>query len=520
MKYPFPSVNLPRPFLAALALVAAAAPLAAADELEELLARGREAVCLEAWEGLPHGLALVGEGESNRLAGAARLVIARDGCCAGSIDSRLPGSWGWDGQRAWRVDHAGLVRELALTDLDADLLVAWISAGLWCDPDGPLHVDLPAEPAEAPSLWLSVPGSELEGRLELDPETYLPAVFRWESRGEQPQVEFGAWDASAGLRVPREIHSSLPLGEAQHLVVSAVEAVEPPEQPFALPRAVPRDVRFHADRPAALETRRVSSGQILVRARVDGAEQAWFILDTGAGAMVIDPAVADGLEMERFGYVAAVGVAGSAEAAFRQGVSVEAGPLEIANPIFVELELGFLESYFGVPVAGILGYDLFARAVVSIELELPSVELFDPRDFEPDGVEWSELSLAGGTPAVRGRFEGDREGLFMLDTGMSGAVTFEAAVVVELDLLADRELGSGMIGGVGGFAPVKTGALQWFELGGHRFEQVQATFELEDSGAVEGRELTGTIGSELLDQLRVVFDYSRARVAFVERAAD
>ena len=64
------------------------------------------------------------------------------------------------------------------------------------------------------------------------------------------------------------------------------------------------------------------------------------------------------------GEVTALGTAGATTAHFRQGESFELGRVSIASPIYIEIELGFLTPIFGVPVAGICGYDIMARTVV------------------------------------------------------------------------------------------------------------------------------------------------------------
>src|SRR6185503_4630864 len=120
------------------------------------------------------------------------------------------------------------------------------------------------------------------------------------------------------------------------------------------------------------------SGHLLVEPLVEDESVGAFIFDTGAGGMTIDPKVADELGLAELGEVVAVGMAGRTTTSFRRGKRFELGPLVLSDPVFIELDLGFLEPIFGCKIAGIVGYDLLARCVAEIETHTPRIALFDP----------------------------------------------------------------------------------------------------------------------------------------------
>jgi len=151
-------------------------------------------------------------------------------------------------------------------------------------------------------------------------------------------------------------------------------------------------------------------------------------------------------------------VGGKEAAAFRQGRLFELGPLRFENPMYVELDLSFLAGIFDEEIVGIVGYDVFARSVVELDPATGEASLHDPATYTLKGGEWRELLLDGRVPAVQASFEG-HTGLFRLDTGANGTVTFHGPTVARLDLLAGRELGSGSAGGVGGSIPTSTGTI-------------------------------------------------------------
>lgn len=102
-----------------------------------------------------------------------------------------------------------------------------------------------------------------------------------------------------------------------------------------------------------------------------------------------------------------------------------------------------------------------------------------------------------------------------MDTGANGSVTFHAPAVERLHLLDNRQTTPANMAGVGGMTEARIGKIAWFELGGHRFEKVEATFSTAKSGAFADKYLAGNIGQDLMEPFTVVFDFGGSRVAFL-----
>jgi hypothetical protein len=168
-----------------------------------------------------------------------------------------------------------------------------------------------------------------------------------------------------------------------------------------------------------------------------------------------------------------------------------------------------------VKLAGIVGYDFFRRFIVQVDMLKPSVQIDSVTDFHLDRGDWSKMEFSSGNPAVQATFEGDRKGWFRLDTGANGKVVFHAPTVEKLKLLDGRNATPVGMAGVGGTTDAKMGKLAWFELGGHRFENLDAVFSLAKVGAFADRYLTGNIGQDLMEPFTVVFDFGGSRVAFL-----
>lgn len=418
-----------------------------------------------------------------------------------------------DGERVWTRSWNNPVRELALADREASLMQFAVLSGAWKAAGGPVEV-----------LRSSGDGQELRLRgghavflLTLDGASGDPARLTRRDEDGQEGLAMEEWRDFGGVRAPSRIRRGSLDGVHDVLTVAAARpAAAPALEP---PAAAARDFRFDAAVPAQLEARRARSGHILVRPRVDGADIGWFIFDSGAGAMCIDPDAARALGHESFGQVTAVGVAGKTEAGFFRTESFTLGPLTLESPIFVSLELDFVGAALGEKIAGIVGYELFARSIVEFQAgETPILALHSPDGYAlAADCSWQPLIIDGTVPCSRARFEGERDGLFRLDTGADGSVSFHSPAVEKWQLLENRETGTSFAGGVGGVKPIKTGELEWFELGGRRFEAVPAQFYTEKVGAFADQDLDGNVGLGLLGQFRLVFDYGGGRVAFAPR---
>ena len=500
--------------------VAGRAPSAQAKTplgLESVLRSARRAAKRKAWSQLEAGLWLKGTSDAGAVDSSFELWLERGGTYRYQADGPLASTVTFDGQVARMRTRSGPTRMLALGDRDEWHLAQWVHSGYWLDEGAPLVIALKEERADTIALRLTFQDSPTVAVLTLDRASWLPRALSREKGGYEQRTSFSEYEAITGIPIAHLVESDS-AGTKSELRVLEGGAAKPDEGArYVLDSAPARDAHFDPAKGAAVELKQVRSGHLLVHPLVEGEDVGWFILDSGAGQSCIDPSVAETLGLESFGEVPAVGVSGRVLTQFRQGKHFELGPLRIDDTVYVELDLSFLAPVFGVEVAGICGYDLFARAVVELELAEPRLEIFDPASFELTGGGWSELVLDGNLPCIRCRFEGDRSGLFKLDLGDAGTVSFYTPAVNALGLLEGRELRATQVGGVGGSSAASSGVLEWFEIGGRRVEALQATFSRAESGAFANEYALGNLGGEMLKPFRIVFDYTHSRIALLPR---
>lgn len=492
------------------------------QDLDATLAAAREAL---GWNAL-------GAQQAVRVVGAARLLgtdavqtILFDG--AGDFVQTFDGPLAQengiargDGVDAvhWTRDWTGTPRRLVLGDLANAEVGALLLSGGWASAGDRLVFDAAAEAPGTVTLTFHHADGVMRGDVELDAATHLPRVVHFGFDETASTWTFSGWRAHDGWPFPDRIELSSS-GMTQDLRVHTVERLASAPAAAFTPRLDrPDDVRFDPEAAPELDVKRAPGGYLLVRPTVEGEDLGWFILDSGAGTNCIAASVARALAEGPFGQIPARGIGGTVPASFWKADELVLGPMTVAGPIFMELDLAFLDAAFGVKIGGILGFELFARCVAEVDMAEGVVALFDPRDYAlPDDGRWEDALLYGRHPNVRATFEG-HEGIFKIDTGAAGdTVTMHYQTVTDLGLLEGRETKAARTGGVGGQLPVRTGGLASFRLGGHDFTAIPASFMVEDTGALSDDYVAGNVGGQLLAPFVLVFDYPHARLGFVPR---
>jgi hypothetical protein len=307
------------------------------------------------------------------------------------------------------------------------------------------------------------------------------------------------------------------------------------------------------ERSVAVE--RARSGHTLVRIALNGADAGLAILDTGASGLVISRAAADAAGMDAFGEVFVSGVGRKIASRFRRAGSLRVGPLTLTQPLFLEMELRDLVWGASGPCIGIVGFDVFRRAVVDMPPPPAThVLLHDPRLWADAAAargdaawRWVRCAMVANVPHCYARWHGAEGGpaspaeLLMLDSGAGGAdAVFHARSVARLRLNeVGAFAGNSSIRGVSGSGaapaaakrpgvapgaahPTQRRQLDWLELlpgepGAPpvRFRGVEALM-LGTLGSFDLSEhMSGVVCMPLLARCRVVLDLLRKRIAFV-----
>ncbi|HVE86204.1 MAG TPA: aspartyl protease family protein [Myxococcales bacterium] len=257
----------------------------------------------------------------------------------------------------------------------------------------------------------------------------------------------------------------------------------------SLPLAVPFDL---------------DSNQIFVRARINGGEPRWFIVDTGASADVIDAGLVTRLGLKVEGSREGSGAGkGTVKISFVKGVTYDVGGATQVVPSSYAIDLSGQPALLGREVAGILGYDFFARYVVEVDYDAQVLVLHEPAAFQPPaGAEPVKVTLEKQVPHVP------------VEVQIAGKPPVTQPVLVDsgsqdaldVDAMAQSPVKMEVVGGVGLGKEfrITVGRAESMKLG---------RFVLR--GPVGSGGGVPLIGNEILRRFHVAFDYSR-QVMYLE----
>ncbi len=243
-----------------------------------------------------------------------------------------------------------------------------------------------------------------------------------------------------------------------------------------------------------------------------GGVQGRFLVDTGASRTLVSTEFAERAKLPT-----------SPEGTFESGSdailsrgriceSVVLGPMTTTRLIVAEVRDDALGSVLGPSVDGMFGVDVLRLMVGEFDFKAGTLTIRDPAQPVP-GVsadDWISVEMATGRPCVRCTFEGDHEGLFLLDTGSDGGVQFFSRAVREFNLLEGRRVSERTIRSVYGRGTAGRGTLDWIQLGPHRIEKPQADFFMDEP---RRSPLTGQIGRTMLRDFVLVTDLGNRRIA-------
>jgi hypothetical protein len=481
------------------------AALSAAD----VIAHVRRAVGHRNMKRLRYGLAIAEKGEGNdspatRLFGKAGAV--RDGS-----------EFGYDGRVAWQLDsRRGSAAPMNLRQFEKLAWPLWIRSGRWLDRDSGITATLLTAESDSRhvALRLERRGGVVPATLFVDRSTWLPArlVVPYD-RGPFTAL-YSDYRSALGMTLPFRVESEY--RNRSTALVTSVRPLARAEANFAM--AQPADYGFDDRVPALLELRRGTPiaagdpGHVYAQPEVDGKTLGWFLFDSGADGMMIDSRLADELGMPVIGRTNSIGADGTPRpGTFRRGKTFRLGRLTIENPVYLAVDLSANNAPAGAKRAGVIGYDLLARAVVEFHGTGDRIALCNPARYRlPGAARWQPLGFMDSTPAIRTSFEGRRTGLFQLDTGSAASVDFYPAFTQRERLLEGRVTREHRSQGAGGTFPVAVGRLKDFTFGGRHFRDLEVSFRTGGVGRDGG---AGVIGRELMAGFTTIFDYPNRRVS-------
>jgi predicted aspartyl protease len=259
---------------------------------------------------------------------------------------------------------------------------------------------------------------------------------------------------------------------------------------------------------------------VIVPVKVNKSDTLRFILDTGVNSIIItDPEVA---LKQRMQYIRNIKISGAGA-----GEDIEAG-IVLNNTITMGDMIGYrqnmvvlkndilkLSEFVGVPIHGIIGYDLFNRFVVTLDFSTNQLILEYPEHYKyrPSKGERFAISIEENKPylsAVEIIDENHKDLIkVILDTGAGHALSLDTSPTHPVHLpskVVKAQLGRGLSGIING----NLGRISMIKCGKFEMKNLVASFPDSVSYRIKTPSTTdrqGNIGCEFLRRFKVTFNY-------------
>lgn len=263
------------------------------------------------------------------------------------------------------------------------------------------------------------------------------------------------------------------------------------------------------------------SNLLIIAVRINGTDSARFIIDTGVGhTLITDPSVLTNGSLKVARRVTLGGAGGGhhqmASVAIDNSLTIGSLRIEHHNLIILDKNVLTLSEYAGTPIHGIIGYELFANLVVTIDFEHREISVVQPQNYRYHRRKGDQYSIT-----IRDRkaysdalsvFDGHRFQPLrvVLDTGAGQALLLDrsrcGATIPLPSRVARMPLGRGLngllTGSVGRFEQVRFGRSQFSNLLVSFPDSTDFIFSLPGPSPRQGN-----VGCELLRRFRVTFHY-------------
>ncbi|MBV9269531.1 MAG: clan AA aspartic protease [Candidatus Eremiobacteraeota bacterium] len=255
------------------------------------------------------------------------------------------------------------------------------------------------------------------------------------------------------------------------------------------------------------------SPRIIVEAKVNGVPGR-FILDTGASDIALTREFADRAGVKRLFKTQFGGIGGAL-----RGEMAHADTIEIGRNVLHNVVVGA----GGQPIEkeapdGLMGFDLMAGAIVSVNLDDQTMTILDPKSNTVDRSNGITVAadLSNGTPNIPMKLNGNIDVNALLDSGAGTYVLYSTKLLnhgVRM-LVDDSQLASHMVfGGVGGGLEVGAcGNLDKISVGPIVYQNAPAC---QVRGTVGERDII--VGLDFLKGFNLLFDYPESYLVLIPR---
>jgi predicted aspartyl protease len=450
-------------------------------------------------------------------------AYAEDEAAAGITDAN-----GFDGATSWQRDISGAYTDQMGGDrLPNAISAAYRYANLWWRP-GYAGADIRYDGRESDGgrqfdrLTVTPKGGKPFDAW-FDAETHLLAKVAYAQQFFHVTETYSDYQRDGAVMRPRKIVSDPGMGPDGLSTAVLTKAVVGPAQPlsaYARSKAAPTGASIAGGAASTTVPFRLLNNHIYVQAKVNGKGPYTFIVDTG-GHTLLSPHLIAEVGLKAVGQSVSSGAGeGHSTTGFVHYDEIAIGGVRLKDQMGFATDI-YDKSIEGIPVDGMVGFELVRRMVTTVDYGRQTITFTDPARFKPAAglgapvpfVFYDHLpNVAGSVAGLPARFD--------IDTGSRSEVDFTSPFVNANDLKARFGKGvSAVVGwGVGGPARSYTVRLDSLMLGPVEVDHIAAGLSEAKGGSISDPNFQGNVGSALLKRFVVTFDYAH-QVMYLKRIA-
>ncbi len=286
---------------------------------------------------------------------------------------------------------------------------------------------------------------------------------------------------------------------------------------FARPISEFNDFRFSAKSESITIPIRFQNGWATISVEVNGIKKGWFILDTGASASNYHTEFAKDFKFEPVTELPVAALGGQENMQLVHVDSLKFDNLTMYNQTAGVLPLDKLADRVQkkITFGGVLGNDFFMRFPVLIDFRKEELTIFDPKNFKlPDSGECIPFHFTMMVPAIEVGINGVK-GNFIIDLGNTLGLIVYPNFFEKLTSQSAIDTSNSVnlrLAGIGADISGRIIEIKSLQIRAHKLNVPEAILVESTEGLSGSREIAGIIGTKVLEQYSILFDYPNSRI--------
>jgi hypothetical protein len=288
---------------------------------------------------------------------------------------------------------------------------------------------------------------------------------------------------------------------------------------FRIPSAPEIDYVFPEDIDSLIVDFKLVNNSIRIRVSVNGRGPFEFLLDSGAGSIMLSSRVAEKLRVSVKGEAPARGVGGFGEVGYGVIDSLNIGQLLLNLKRITVFDNRSMAGNSLGALDGILGYDFFARFPVKVDFENNRLILYNPRGIGPARIgEEVDIDIYCQIPLME-VYINDFSARLAVDLGANIGIMImgHSKVYSENKEALKSDNQTAEISGIGGEHSVMSGRLESFGFGRQAIEKPIVHISDDFARMPFPEYIDGLLGVKILKEFNLLFVYGENRIYFDRR---